>query len=84
MLKATFNIGRLALPILLAAAVIAVLAFAFLGGTPETKPPVAASRDAQHLVAILQYLESDYPAAVASRDAAELAEQRFREIDRDG
>ncbi|HEX8795824.1 MAG TPA: FTR1 family protein [Polyangiaceae bacterium] len=32
--------------------------------------------NAQRLVAILQYLESDYPAAVATGDASELAEQR--------
>lgn len=44
------------------------------GGRPAS-PPMAAGAE-QQLVAILQYLESDYPAAVASQSAGELAEQR--------
>jgi high-affinity iron transporter len=51
----------------------------FLVLRPEP-PRLAASAtggsDAEHLVAILQYLESDYPSAVASGDPTELAEQR--------
>ena len=44
-------------------------------GAPQAGE-AAASGDAQHLVSILQYLETDYPAAVASHEAGELAEQR--------
>ncbi len=39
-------------------------------------PTAPAEADPQHLVEILQYLASDYPAAVASGDEGELAEQR--------
>lgn len=54
---------------------MALLVFAFQGGsTPVSSPP--PDSDPQHLVSILQYLESDYPAAVASGDSGELAEQR--------
>ena len=81
MLKATFNIGRLALPLLLAAAVVALLTLALLGSPSKASPRASAGGDAQHLVAILQYLESDYPAAVASNDAGELAEQRSLSTD---
>jgi high-affinity iron transporter len=75
MLKTTFNIGRWAVPFLLVAAVMGLLVFAFRGGAI----PVATQSqdtDPQHLVSILQYLESDYPAAVASGDSGELSEQR--------
>jgi high-affinity iron transporter len=73
-LKSTFIIRRLPRLALLAAVVTALA----LGVRPA---PDAAKRDsmgsdAHRLVAILQYLQSDYPAAVASRDPAELAEQR--------
>ncbi len=60
---------------LLAAAVTAL----FLVLRPEPPRLVAsapAGSDAEHLVAILQYLESDYPSAVTSGDQNELAEQR--------
>lgn len=72
-LKATFNIGRLPL-LALVGAVLAALGLALSGPAPEAAK--AGGNAAQQLVAILQYLQSDYPAAVASRDAGELAEQR--------
>ena len=57
--------------------VVAALLFLVLrGGGPTVAPQPASASDPQHLVAILQYLESDYPAAVASGDTGELAEQR--------
>ena len=72
MLKATFNIRRLLVPVVLLAAVAALLVFTLRASPKSTarSAPPAASADAQHLVSILQYLESDYPAAVASNDAA--------------
>src|SRR5579859_2103283 len=74
LLKATFNIGRLPLLAVLGAIVtVVVLA---LRSPAASVGAGARATDAQQLVAILQYLESDYPAAVASQDAAELAEQR--------
>jgi len=73
-LKATFNIRRLPSVALLVALVGALLLA--LRGRNAQVVALGADRDAQHIVAILQYLESDYPAAVASQDAGELAEQR--------
>ena len=74
-LKATFNIGRWALPLAVVAAGAVLLVLAFGGGSaPVSAPPLDG--DPQHLVSILQYLESDYPAAIASNDSGELAEQR--------
>jgi high-affinity iron transporter len=49
---------------------------AFGGPASPTARSGSAGSDAQHLVAILQYLQFDYPAAVASGEARELAEQR--------
>jgi len=53
---------------------VAVLGFRHPTGAVAAEP--GATRDAQHLVSILQYLATDYPAAVASGDAGELSEQR--------
>jgi high-affinity iron transporter len=78
-LKATFNIARASAVgvLVLAALVFGVLAWRGPSGHDEsTASHPAAATDAQRLVSILQYLESDYPAAVASHDAGELAEQR--------
>jgi high-affinity iron transporter len=72
-LKTIVNIGRLPL-ILLLGAIAAALGLAM--SSPARQTARAATGDAQRLVAILQYLESDYPAAVAGQDAGELAEQR--------
>jgi high-affinity iron transporter len=74
-LKTTFNIGRWGVPFAVTAAVVALLVFALRGGGTQVPSP-SGDADPQHLVSILQYLESDYPAAVASGDAGELAEQR--------
>src|SRR5579862_1609038 len=73
LLKSTFNVGHLPL-LALAAAILAALGLAL--SKPAAEAPNVRTSDPQQLVAILQYLESDYPAAVASGDAAELAEQR--------
>jgi high-affinity iron transporter len=56
--------------------VAALILFAFRneGAHPTSRPP--PDSDPQHLISILQYLESDYPAAIASGDSGELAEQR--------
>jgi high-affinity iron transporter len=77
-LISTFNSRRLALPALLVVALLALLALACEEPrrVSAAAAPVSAGSDAQHLVSILQYLESDYPAAVASSDSGELAEQR--------
>ena len=70
LLKATFNIARLLLPIAVASAVVGLLVLALRVGTRDNSPVRQnGSGDPQHLVAILQYLESDYPAAVASGDS---------------
>jgi high-affinity iron transporter len=74
-LKTTFNIKACGLFLLLATAA-AGLFLVLRPGPPGLAVTRPASSDAEHLVAILQYLESDYPAAVSSGDAAELAEQR--------
>ncbi len=74
-MKATFNIKRALLLLLPLAAVILLL----LAWRAPASPHAESAADlgsAQRVVAILQYLESDYPAAVASGDASELAEQR--------
>jgi high-affinity iron transporter len=72
-LKATFNIRAVA-PILLGLAAL----LALFWHTPVAGVSVAAplTDHAPRVVAILQYLETDYPIAVASRDPVELAEQR--------
>jgi high-affinity iron transporter len=74
-LKATFNIRRLA-----AVALVLALAGGFLlvlrGRGAQVAEAARPDTDGQRLVAILQYLASDYPAAVSSDDAGELAEQR--------
>jgi len=74
-LKATFNIKRGLLLLLPLAAVILLLLAWRAPASPvaESAPDLGS---AQRVVAILQYLESDYPAAVASGDPSELAEQR--------
>jgi len=73
-LNATFNIRRLRIAAIVAGAV-AVLFFVLSGGHRPTSTQTTAGGE-QQLVAILQYLESDYPAAVASNNAGELDEQR--------
>jgi high-affinity iron transporter len=75
MLKATFNIRRLVGLLLLGLALGAALLFSWRAPPAAVAEP-GTTGDAQHLVSILQYLETDYPAAVASQDAGELAEQR--------
>jgi high-affinity iron transporter len=72
-LKSTFNtaLGPVAL-----AAVALVLVLILRGGGTDAPAARVDAGDPQHLVEILQYLGSDYPAAVASGDAGELAEQR--------
>ena len=56
--------------------VVAAALFVAFHREPAAPTPRADASDAAHLVAILQYLESDYPPAVAAHDAGELAEQR--------
>jgi high-affinity iron transporter len=74
-LNATFNIRWLLPLVVIGAGVAALLFFTFQVGRPA--PSTGGTTGAeQELVAILQYLESDYPAAVASKNAGELAEQR--------
>jgi high-affinity iron transporter len=70
-LKSTFNIA-----LLLVALAAVVLVLVFRGGGAGTPAVRTDAGDPQHLVEILQYLGSDYPAAVASGDHGELAEQR--------
>ncbi|MBX7115953.1 MAG: FTR1 family protein [Myxococcaceae bacterium] len=53
-----------------------VLGGVLLCGTLALAAPAARAEEWQRLVGVLQYLEGDYPAAVASQDAFELAEQR--------
>jgi len=79
-LKATFNIRYLPGLSLLAAAV-AVFFLAFRGGPAAQNAPPPQASAPQRLVAILQYLGHDYPAAVASNDSGELAEQRLLAAD---
>jgi high-affinity iron transporter len=74
-LKSTFNI-RLLPWLALLAAVVTAMTLAFWKPASGAAKSDNGGSDAQRLVAILQYLESDYPAAVASQDPAELAEQR--------
>ncbi|MDP9149015.1 MAG: cytochrome c/FTR1 family iron permease [Myxococcota bacterium] len=79
MLKTTFNIRRWAAFLAVALAMLALVVLAFRGGRAspleQSRASSVGGSDAQHLVAILQYLESDYPAAIASQDRGELAEQ---------
>jgi high-affinity iron transporter len=79
-LKTTFNIRYLALLALVAAAVVALF-FAFRGDPARGPASKMAAGAPQQLVAILQYLESDYPAAVESKSISELAEQRSLSAD---
>jgi high-affinity iron transporter len=74
-LKTVFNFKRGTVLAMVGAlaVLVAVLAWRSPSSTASARP---AEGDAQRLVSILQYLESDYPAAVASGDSAELAEQR--------
>ncbi len=74
-MNSTFNIRRLPLLALLVAVVGAIGLAVWRPGRNAASTGGGAS-DPQQLVAILQYLESDYPAAVASQDDGELAEQR--------
>ena len=60
----------------LLAAVVGAIVLASWRSGPSTASTGTGASDPQQLVAILQYLESDYPAAIASHDAGELAEQR--------
>lgn len=46
------------------------------GLTVAAAPSATSAEDWRRLVGVLQYLEADYPAAVASQDAFELAEQK--------
>jgi high-affinity iron transporter len=79
-LKSTFNIMRGIKPglnlLLLSGLAAALLLLAWRSPASGVAPPPAAAGNAPRLVAILQYLETDYPAAVASGDSNELAEQR--------
>jgi high-affinity iron transporter len=75
-LKTTFNIRRVGAPLGLAPLAVLLLLFALHCGGSGPTPTAPQEADPQHLVEILQYLESDYPAAVASGDKGELAEQR--------
>jgi high-affinity iron transporter len=58
------------------AVLVVVLRAAIGSDGSSAAPPALDASDPQHLVEILQYLASDYPAAVASGDENELAEQR--------
>ena len=73
-MKTTFNIKSWLL------ALCALVAFSIVASTVRSasaaSSSVAKTEEWQRVVAILEYLESDYPAAVASHDPAELAEQR--------
>jgi high-affinity iron transporter len=75
-LKTTFNIRRLAVPVAVLLAMAGLLLVLLRGGSGAQVSSPPRDSDPQHLVSILQYLESDYPAAVASGDSGELAEQR--------
>ena len=66
---------------LLGAVVTAIITAAVLRHPPAAATGRASTSDAQQFVAILQYLGSDYPAAVASGDTGELAEQRSLSAD---
>jgi high-affinity iron transporter len=79
-LKSIVNITRSygrRLALLVALLAVASLVVWALRREPTAEPVVSSPTvDAQRLVAVLQYLESDYPAAVASGDKGELEEQR--------
>jgi high-affinity iron transporter len=79
-LNATFNIRWLVRLALVGGGIAALFFFAFRVGRPAS-PADATARGEQELVGILQYLESDYPAAVASNNAGELTEQRSLSAD---
>lgn len=65
---------RMALLVALLVSAVALVTLVLRGGGESARQP--AGDDTQHLIAILQYLESDYAAALASMDNGELAEQR--------
>jgi high-affinity iron transporter len=73
-LKATINIVRPVLAVALVIVCACLLLLPHRAAAPAR--PTAGANDAAHLVAILQYLQSDYPPAVASGSPSELAEQR--------
>jgi high-affinity iron transporter len=78
-LKTTFNIRCPGTPSIVATAGALVLAFcalSFCGKAARAGATDPSASAAQSLVAVLQYLGRDYPAAVASNDAGELEEQR--------
>ncbi len=72
-LKTTFNIRIV--PVLFVLVAIVGVFFVAFHGAPQQAASAPATAP-QRLVAILQYVGRDYPAAVASSDAVELAEQR--------
>lgn len=74
-MKTTFNIRYLP-GLFLLAVVVAVFFLAFRGDSAQETATRQQATAPQRLVAILQYLGHDYPAAVASRDSGELAEQK--------
>jgi high-affinity iron transporter len=55
---------------------VTVLLLAPLGAGPRASPGQPTAATWQRTVGLLQYLSSDYPAAVASKSPSELAEQR--------
>jgi high-affinity iron transporter len=79
-LKTTFKINaalRVALSLILAGALsLAVLLPQRLAHAAPAATADTTTSDFHHLVAILQYLEADFPAAVESQAASELDEQR--------
>ncbi len=56
--------------------VLAALVISLQGATAPAAVEGASDRSWHRVVGLLQYLEGDYPAAAASHDASELAEQR--------
>jgi high-affinity iron transporter len=74
-LNATFNIRWIVRLTLIGVAVAGLFFLAYLMARPVLPAEKAPSAE-QELVGILQYLASDYPAAVASNDAGEISEQR--------
>lgn len=71
-----FNIKRW-LPYLLGSALLVALVLVLRAPRASSSAPAESGTKTewQHVVAILQYLASDYPAAVASADRGELEEQ---------
>ena len=80
LLNSIFNIKRMRWVGLLGIVVAAIMVAAFRHPRAAATTGASAS-DAQQLVAILQYLGADYPAAVASGDTGELEEQRSLSAD---